>query len=185
MCTPGRPVSGTAVDDPHLEAVAVVADGLDHHRAVAEAERVAVVDVADEVVVVDLHHLGRARPVTGCEADEIAVVEHHPALGEVPGPHLGTGQVGQDADLAVERGGRRPNPPQPVEGHVDGLVGQTDAGDVHARLDHLLDGRVGLGGGSDGRDDLGSPGHRPTLPVAASGSGEGGPALMSQTRQHE
>ena len=88
-------------------------------------------------------------------------IEHHPVLGEVAGPHLGAGQVGQDAHLAVEVGGHRADPAEALEGDVEAVVGQADAGHVHPGRDQLLEGGLVVGGRPDGGDDLGAAGHAP------------------------
>ena len=51
---------------------------------------------------------------------------------------------------------------------VEGVVGQPDAGHVHARGDHVLQRRLRVGGRADGGDDLGATSHgrHGTVPVS-------------------
>ena len=50
-----------------------------------------------------------------------------------------------------------------LERLVEGAVGQADAGHVHPGLDQVLDRGLGLGGGTDGGDDLRATRHRPSI----------------------
>ena len=82
-----------AVDDPHLERVAGVADHLDDHRAVTEAERVAVVDVVEQLEVVDLHDVVRCwRRCRAPCARTAPSASSTPSSGKWPARTLGPGR---------------------------------------------------------------------------------------------
>ena len=86
--------------------VAVLSDDLDGDGAVAEDEPVADLDVADDALVADLDDLGGAGAVAaGSSRSRSPSSRATPPSGNAPGPHLGPGQVDEDADGPV-----RPRP---------------------------------------------------------------------------
>ena len=119
------------VDDLTDQLVLVGALDLDHESAVADVETVSGVDAGRQFLVVDLDHLSCGGVATDREPDGVAVLEGGLG-GEVGGPNLGPGQIGQDADVGSLLGGDGPNGPETFHAVVHGPVGQVDPSYVHA-----------------------------------------------------
>ena len=159
MITASRPVA-TLVDD-------LAVDG-----AVAEGQLVADLDVAEQIVVADLDHVLGGLVVAGQQPDRRPRREVQRLLAEAGGPHLGTGQVDQGADVTAGVGGKLAHPVVQGERILEGAVGEVEAHGIHARLHHLLENGVGLARGADRREDLCSSLHRASMAPPAALSGD-------------
>ena len=104
---------------------------------------------------------GVAEPVLGrgLRGDDDLVAGVDLDLGvalEQTGADLGALGVEQDADGLANLGGAATDALDATLVLLVGAVGEVEAGDVHARLDHLANGLVVVTGGTHGANNLGA-----------------------------
>ena len=169
MCTPGRPCSRPPWVTRASQAVGLAVDHLGHGDAVAERDAVADVEVGQQALVVDRgSSWPTARRGSGVRRSCSPCSTGRPSSGMLPARTFGPGRstmmpIGRPSvglHPADARGTSR------CASSSD-AVGQADAGHVHPGLGEVLDHRLGIGGGTDGGDDLRATGHRPSVAAQA------------------
>ena len=141
----------------HLEAVAALVDHVEHHPPVAHVEAVAHQHVVHQSLVVHLHDAaGRA---AAADHQLYGACPEWNSTGSSPklaALNLGPGQVHQDPHRPALLLGDAADAPVALDGLVEGSVSHADAGNVHARGNHVGQRGLALAGRADRGDDLGA-----------------------------
>ena len=159
--------------DDAVHVLAVDALDLEVDQAVIDQDVGARGDLGGEVQVVERDVGGVAQPVLagGLRGHDDLVAGVDGDLGvvlEQAGADLGALGVQQDADGHAELAGDAADALDALVVLLVGAVREVEAGDVHARLDHLAERIVAVAGGTHGADDLGALVHSDlhlTLPL--------------------
>ena len=161
---PGPTLQHAPVGDADHQGIGLAVDHLGHGGAVAERDAVAAVQVVQEALVVDRDGaVARRLVVAGPQQQLLALLDGHALVGHRAGSDLGSGEVDHDADRLLGLGRHLANRVVLDERLVEGAVGEADTSHVHPGLDEVLDRGLGLGGRTDGGDDLRATGHRPSI----------------------
>ena len=128
-----------ALEHPGAHPGSVDLDHLELDLAVVDQHGVPGVAVVGQALVrgAALRHV--AEDVLGRDRELSPIVQEDRAVGEPAEPDLGALQVGDDAHTAVELLGRTAHVGVGLRMHGVLAMGHVQAGDVHARLDELLD----------------------------------------------
>ncbi len=124
--------------------------------AVVEQQVIAVAHLQCQLAVSREHAAGPAHLVANRDDQRIPLAQRDGAAAFEPsGANLGAAQVLQDRDMAVGAGRGLADLVKPLRVIGLGAVREVEAEYVHSGGDQCIQHRGCLGGGTDGRDDLG------------------------------
>ena len=171
-CDTRAALDAPTVLDLHDEVVVSLLDGQQAHAAVSQHQRVADVDVLDDVDVVDVDGVECRGLATGQHHEPLAFRQEDAVVGrDRTHPDLRSRKVAQDGDRTPHRRRHLADPLDAGAMLVDRPVGQSEAAHVDPRLDQVAQNGLGIGRGADGCHDLGATGHGRTLPRSRQGVG--------------
>ncbi len=122
--------------------------------AVGQVQDVSLVHQVGEALPGDRQPLGRALHGLGRQHHLRVTSQLGHAAGHRADPELGAGQVAEDRHVASRALGSLADRRRYLGVLLRAAVREVEPGDVHARLDHLLEDLRVLGGWADRRDDL-------------------------------
>ena len=149
------------VEDDAVHVLAVDGLDLEANQAVVDQDDGALLSLRRELLVVEGDVGGVAEPVLagglGGDGDLVAGVDLDLGVAlEQAGADLGALGVEQDADGLADLGGAAAHTLDAALMLLIGAMGEVEAGDVHARLQHLADSLVVVTGRAHGTNDLGA-----------------------------
>jgi hypothetical protein len=149
----------------HTKPIALPPKRLNLHGTVAKDQLVALVNVSEQILVIDLKDLWCAGFSTWSDEELLTVDQKNTIAGQFAQANLGTRKIGEDAHRSADLSGNSANPVVALESELDRLMRQVDTGDIHSRLDETLEHPRIIGGRPNGSNDLRSTGHVDTLPA--------------------